>query len=156
MPYFQLTDCKIKFQLCVGYFPDGRMRTRTFGIGGVRPDAGADDVAAVARAIAPLLAHPVVCVRLVRKYALVPGTVAGAEKGARGAIANASRMCYVYSKHRRMRMAQAVRIPRLRGNYHKKMLFFGGHAAATAPAGRRKRELLQKTVTIRRTRREAG
>ncbi len=56
------------FQLCVGHFPDGRMRT--FWIGGVRPDLSADDVAAVARAVAPLLAYPVVRVRFVRKYTL--------------------------------------------------------------------------------------
>lgn len=68
MPHFQLIDCKIKIQIRVGYFPDGRARTRTFGVGPVRPDASADDVAAVAHAIAPLLAFPIVCVRLVRKY----------------------------------------------------------------------------------------
>ncbi len=71
MPHLQLTECRIKFQLCVGRFPDGRMRTRTFGIKNVRPDVGADDVAAVARAIAPLLAHPIVRVYLRRKYRLV-------------------------------------------------------------------------------------
>ena len=43
MPHLQLTDCRIKIQLCVGRFPDGRMRTRTFGIKNVRPDVGADD-----------------------------------------------------------------------------------------------------------------
>ncbi|MDL2264724.1 hypothetical protein LJC31_08745 [Synergistaceae bacterium OttesenSCG-928-I11] len=71
MSQFILISCKIKFQLCVGCFPDGRMRTRTFGIKDVRPDVTADDVAAVARAIAPMLAHPVVQVRLVRVYAVV-------------------------------------------------------------------------------------
>ena len=71
MPRFELISCKIKFQLCISYFPDGRMRTRTFGIRDVRSDVTADDVAAVARAIAPLLAHPVVQVRLVRVYAVV-------------------------------------------------------------------------------------
>ena len=70
MPHCELIDCRIKIQICVGYFPDGRMRTRTFGIKDVRPDVSADDVAAVARVLAPLLAHPVVCVRLVRKYVL--------------------------------------------------------------------------------------
>lgn len=70
MGYFKLVGCWIKFQICIGYFPDGRMRTRTFGISGVRPDVSADDVAAVAKAIAPLLAHPIVNVRVVRKYEL--------------------------------------------------------------------------------------
>ena len=71
MPHFELIDCRIKIQVCVGHFPDGRMRTRTFGIKGVRPDVNADDVAATARAIGALLAHPIVAVRLVRKYLLV-------------------------------------------------------------------------------------
>ncbi len=68
MAYFEFIDCRIKIQVCVGHFSDGRMRTRTFGIKNVRPDISADDVAAVVSAIARLLTFPVVCARLVRKY----------------------------------------------------------------------------------------
>lgn len=71
MAYFTLIDCRIKIQICVGHFPDGRMRTRTFGIKGVRPGASADDVAAVTRAIGELLAYPIMRVRLVKKYLLI-------------------------------------------------------------------------------------
>ena len=71
MPHFERTDCRIKIQVCIGRFPDGRARTRTFGIKNVRPDVTADDIAAVVRALAPLLAYPVVQARLVRKYVLV-------------------------------------------------------------------------------------
>ena len=68
MAYLEFIDCRIKIQVCVGHFSDGRMRTRTFGIKNVRPDISADDVAAVVSAIARLLTFPVVCARLVRKY----------------------------------------------------------------------------------------
>lgn len=59
--------CYMKFQVRVGYRADGSARTRTFGIRGVRPDISPEDAAACARAIASLLAYPVIRVYLLHK-----------------------------------------------------------------------------------------
>ncbi len=72
MHRFVFESCRLAIQLCVGYFPDGRARHRTFSLKGINPNATADDLAAVVRALAPLLAYPIESVRLVRKYALLP------------------------------------------------------------------------------------
>jgi hypothetical protein len=69
--YLEPISCRLAIQVCIGYFPDGRERHRTFSIPNVRRDATADALAAVVRAIAPLLAYPVTKVRLVTRDRLV-------------------------------------------------------------------------------------
>ncbi|MDR3331871.1 MAG: hypothetical protein LBT08_04515, partial [Synergistaceae bacterium] len=64
-------SCRLAIQLCVGYFSDGRERHRTFSIKNIRRDAGADAIAAVIRAIAPLLKYPITKVRLIKTDRLV-------------------------------------------------------------------------------------
>jgi hypothetical protein len=71
MSRLELVKCRLAIQICIGYFPDGRERHRTFSLQNVRPDATADALASVVRAIAPLLAYPITRVTLVKKYALV-------------------------------------------------------------------------------------
>ena len=71
MAYLKLVRCRLAIQCCIGYFPDGRERHRTFSLQDIRPDASADALAAVVRAIAPLLAHPITKVSIVKKYVLV-------------------------------------------------------------------------------------
>ena len=72
MAHLELVRCRLAIQCCIGYFPDGRERHRTFSLRDVRPDASADALASVVRAIAPLLAHPITKVSIVKKYVLVP------------------------------------------------------------------------------------
>jgi hypothetical protein len=67
--------CRLAIQVCVGYFPDGRERRRTFSLAGIKEDAGAEALASVVRALAPLLACPIRLVRIVRVYELVPERV---------------------------------------------------------------------------------
>jgi hypothetical protein len=80
LAYFEPVSCRLAIQLCVGYFSDGRERHRTFSIKNIRRDVGADAIAAVVRAIAPLLTYPITKVRLIKKDRLVlekpasPGT----------------------------------------------------------------------------------
>jgi hypothetical protein len=71
--YFEMTGCRLAIQLCVGYFPNGRAQRRTISFKNIRVGASADDIAAIVRAIAPLLDYPIMKVRLVRKYRLVEG-----------------------------------------------------------------------------------
>ena len=71
MAYLELVRCRLAIQCCIGYFPDGRERHRTFSLQDVRPDASTDALASVVRAIAPLLAYPITKVRIVKKYVLV-------------------------------------------------------------------------------------
>jgi hypothetical protein len=70
MPNLELMSCRLAIQVRVGYFPDGRERHRTFSIKNISPDAGADNIAAVARALSLLLKDPVTKVRRVCKYRL--------------------------------------------------------------------------------------
>ena len=67
MSYFEKTSCRIAIQVCIGYFPDGRERHRTFSMRGVNPDAPIESIAAVIHALAPLLAYPITKVRKVTK-----------------------------------------------------------------------------------------
>ena len=71
MARFELVRCRLAIQCRVGYFPDGRERHRTFSLRDVRPDASADALASVVRAVAPLLAYPITKVRIVKKYVLM-------------------------------------------------------------------------------------
>jgi hypothetical protein len=51
MACWELVVCKIAIQMNVGYFPNGRVRRRTVTLRNVRPDASADQLAAVVRAL---------------------------------------------------------------------------------------------------------
>ena len=55
--------CRVAIQVCIGHFPDGRERHRTFSMKGVNPDASPEAIAAVVRALAPVLAYPITKVR---------------------------------------------------------------------------------------------
>ncbi|MDR1133525.1 MAG: hypothetical protein LBL05_05140 [Synergistaceae bacterium] len=70
MAYLELVRCRLAIQCCIGYFPDGRKRHRTFSLPDVRPGASADALASVVRAVAPLLKFPITRVRVVKKYVL--------------------------------------------------------------------------------------
>ena len=67
MSYYEKISCRIAIQVCVGYFPDGRERHRTFSIKGIKPDAPLEAIASLARALAPVLAYPITKVRKVVK-----------------------------------------------------------------------------------------
>ena len=71
MARLELVRCRLAIQCCIGHFPDGRERHRTFSLQDVRPDASADALASVIRAVAPLLAYPITKVSIVKKYVLV-------------------------------------------------------------------------------------
>ena len=59
--------CRIAVQTCVGCFPDGRKRHRTFSLRHVRPDVSPQTIRSIIRALAPVLAHPITKVRKVTK-----------------------------------------------------------------------------------------
>ena len=67
MSYYEKISCRIAIQVCIGYFPDGRERHRTFSMKGINPDASFEGIAAVILALAPLLAYPITKVRKVTK-----------------------------------------------------------------------------------------
>ena len=67
MSYYEKISCRIAIQVCVGHFPDGRERHRTFSMKGVGPDASLEAIAAIIRALAPVLAYPITKVRKVVK-----------------------------------------------------------------------------------------
>ena len=67
MPYYEKISCRVAIQVCIGHFPDGRERHRTFSIRGVNPDAPLEPIEAVVRALAPILAYPITKVRKVIK-----------------------------------------------------------------------------------------
>jgi hypothetical protein len=71
MAHLELVRCRLAIQYCIGHFSDGRERHRTFSLQNIRPDASADALASVVRAVAPLLRHPITKVRIVKKYVLV-------------------------------------------------------------------------------------
>ena len=75
MARLELVRCRLAIQCRIGYFPDGRERHRTFSLQDIRPDASADALASVVRAIAPLLAYPITKVTIVKKYIMVPDAV---------------------------------------------------------------------------------
>jgi hypothetical protein len=57
----------LAIQVCIGYFPDGRERHRTFSVKNIRPDADDAALIIVVRAIGSLLAYPVTKARLIVK-----------------------------------------------------------------------------------------
>ena len=59
--------CRVAIQVCIGHFPDGRERHRTFSMKGINPDASPEAIAAVIRALAPVLAYPITKVRKITK-----------------------------------------------------------------------------------------
>ena len=71
MSYYEKISCRIAIQVCIGHFPDGRERHRTFSMKGVDPDAPLKSIAAVIRALAPLLAYPITKVRKVTKRVIL-------------------------------------------------------------------------------------
>ena len=71
MSYYEKISCRIAIQVCIGYFPDGRERHRTFSMRGINPDAPLEAIADVIRALAPLLAYPITKVRKVIKREII-------------------------------------------------------------------------------------
>jgi hypothetical protein len=67
MSQFEFTSCRLAIQICIGHFPDGRERHRTFSIKNIRPDADDAALLAVVRAVGALLAYPVTKARLIVK-----------------------------------------------------------------------------------------
>ena len=67
MSYYEKITCRIAIQVCIGHFPDGRERHRTFSMRGINPDASFESIDAVIIALAPLLAFPITKVRKVTK-----------------------------------------------------------------------------------------
>jgi hypothetical protein len=65
-----LKKCRLAIQMSVGRTSRGRERHRTLILNDVNPDAGADALAEVVRAIEPLLAFPITEVRRVAIYEL--------------------------------------------------------------------------------------
>ena len=60
-------SCRIAIQTCVGHFPDGRERHRTFSLRHVRPDVSMETIRDIIRALAPLLKYPITKVTKVTK-----------------------------------------------------------------------------------------
>ncbi|MDR1965951.1 MAG: DUF1659 domain-containing protein [Synergistaceae bacterium] len=71
MARLELVGCRIAIQMNVGHLPNGRARRRTIVLRNVRPDASADQLAAVVLALEKVIAHPIIRVRVVKKYILV-------------------------------------------------------------------------------------
>jgi hypothetical protein len=67
MSQFEFVSCRLAVQICIGHFPDGRERHRTFSIKNIRPDAEDAALLTVVRAVGALLAYPVTKVRLIVK-----------------------------------------------------------------------------------------
>jgi hypothetical protein len=67
MTKFEFVSCRLAIQVCVGHFPDGRERHRTFSVKNIKPDADKAALLAVVRAIGSLLAYPVTKARLIVK-----------------------------------------------------------------------------------------
>ena len=59
MPNREKISCRIAVQTCIGHFPDGRERHRTFSIKDIRPDVSWEAVAIIIRALAPILKYPI-------------------------------------------------------------------------------------------------
>jgi hypothetical protein len=71
MAFLRMVSCRLAIQVCIGHFDDGRERRRTFSLSGVRPDADAEAMATVVRAVAKLLKGPITKVRRVTRFTLV-------------------------------------------------------------------------------------
>ena len=51
---YEKISCRIAIQMCVGHFPDGRERHRTFSLRHVRPDASMEAIMGLIRALTPV------------------------------------------------------------------------------------------------------
>ena len=71
MSYTETITCRVAIQVCIGYLPNGRERHRTFSMKGIHPDATDEAIAAVVRALAPVLAYPIIKVRKVVKRTII-------------------------------------------------------------------------------------
>ena len=71
MSYVEFFTCRVAIQVCTGYLPNGRKRRRTFSMRGIRPDASVESIAAVVRALAPLLIYPIIKVRKIVKRTII-------------------------------------------------------------------------------------
>jgi hypothetical protein len=67
MSQFEFVSCRLAIQICIGRFPDGRERHRTFSLKNIRPDADGGALTALVRAVESLLAYPVTRARLIVK-----------------------------------------------------------------------------------------
>ncbi|MDR1886140.1 MAG: hypothetical protein LBQ56_07665 [Synergistaceae bacterium] len=82
MARFELISCRLAIQVCVGTLPNGRSSHRTFSVKNIDFDADAEAIADFVRAISPILAYPVTCVRLVRRYRVVTDETVNAPEAA--------------------------------------------------------------------------
>ena len=71
MSYTETLACRVAIQVCIGYFPDGGERHRSFSMKGIRPDASTEAIAEVVRALAPVLAYPITKVRKVVRRTII-------------------------------------------------------------------------------------
>ena len=71
MSYTEIITCRVAIQVRVGYLPNGRARHRTFSMTNISPDASPEAIAAVVRALAPVLAYPITKVRKVVKRTII-------------------------------------------------------------------------------------
>ena len=69
MSYEKIT-CRIAIQMCVGHFPDGRERHRTFSLKHIKPDVSMEAIRGIIRSLAPVLAYPITKVTKVTKTVL--------------------------------------------------------------------------------------
>ena len=60
-------SCRIAIQVCVGHFPDGRERHRTFSLRHVRPDVSMEAIRDLIRALVSVMAYPITKVTKVTK-----------------------------------------------------------------------------------------
>ncbi|MDR1580563.1 MAG: hypothetical protein LBS35_09425 [Synergistaceae bacterium] len=67
MSQFEFVSSRLAIQVCIGHFPDGRERHRTFSVKDIKPDADAATLISVVRAIGSLLAYPITHARLIIK-----------------------------------------------------------------------------------------
>ena len=67
MSYREKISCRVAIQMCIGHFPDGRERHRTFSLWNVRPDASPEAIMKIVRVLEPLLAFPITRVRKIVK-----------------------------------------------------------------------------------------
>ena len=97
MSYYEKISCRIAIQVCIGHFPDGRERHRTFSMRGIDPDAPPESIAAVVRALAPLLAYPITKVRKIVKRIITvyeKGVVPWDEQASQKSQENAEPVAY--------------------------------------------------------------
>ena len=76
---YEKISCRIAVQICVGHFPNGRKKHRTFSLRNIHPDVSLETIADIIRALTPLLAHPITMVtKVVTKRSIIFDKDAGA------------------------------------------------------------------------------